>query len=162
MVGAGGGAGCNVLAVGAAWCHPVAWRGRRGGGANQTLRKLCHLLLSRSIQGYRSAVNWELARGQPPPAPSLRPSTLPWNVREFVCVYLCVCEKKEGSGRRQIHCEHANVVDREQDHKDVMKAQLPKHQRHSLGTPGCRERGESEEGQGEVRPRLSQTFFFLI
>lgn len=26
-------------------------------GANQTLRKLCHLLLSRSIHGYRSAVN---------------------------------------------------------------------------------------------------------
>lgn len=32
-------------------------------GANQTLRKLCHLLLSSSIQAYRSAVNCELRRG---------------------------------------------------------------------------------------------------
>lgn len=32
-------------------------------GANQTLRKLCHLLLSSSIQVYRSAVNCELRRG---------------------------------------------------------------------------------------------------
>lgn len=36
----------------------ILWHGGAGGGgANQTLRKLCHLLLSRSIQGYRSAVN---------------------------------------------------------------------------------------------------------
>lgn len=34
-----------------------------------------------------------------------------------------------------------------------MKAQLPKHQRRSLGTPGCRERGErGERGGGGVLP----------
>lgn len=32
-------------------------------GANQTLRKLCHLLLSSSIQAYRGAVNCEQQRG---------------------------------------------------------------------------------------------------
>lgn len=31
-------------------------------GANQTLRKLCHLLFGRSIEWHRSAVNWKLQR----------------------------------------------------------------------------------------------------
>lgn len=52
-------------------------------GANQTLRKLCHLLLSWSIQCYRSAVNWELQRGH----------FSPW------AVY--VCEKKKGGGVKE-------------------------------------------------------------
>lgn len=44
-----------------------------------------------------------------------------------------------------------------------MKAQLPKHQRHSLGTPGCRERGESGEGWGRgTTPPKSDFFFFFI
>lgn len=63
-------------------------------GANQTLRKLCHLLLSRSIQGYRSAVNWELQRGHFSPHQS--------------CVYVYVCEKKKkekcGGGRQAEKC----------------------------------------------------------
>lgn len=44
-----------------------------------------------------------------------------------------------------------------------MKAQLPKHQRHSLGTPGCRERGESGEGWGRgTTPPKSDFFFFFF
>lgn len=65
-------------------------------GANQTLRKLCHLLLSRSIQSYRSAVNWELHRGH---------FFSPWRV-----VFMCMCvkkkteEKRSGGGRQAEKC----------------------------------------------------------
>lgn len=86
-------------------------------GANQTLRKLCHLLLSSSIQAYRSAVNCELRRGH-----------------FFLPTAVHVCEKKtkqnggavgkKGGGGARAHCEHVNVVDRKHGHKDVMKLNL--------------------------------------
>lgn len=95
------GAGCDVL-------RGVCMMSSCGmEGANQTLRKLCHLLFSRSIQGYRSAVNWELQRGHFFPE-------------------LCMCVRKSGGekkkwGGKQVYCRHANVVDHKQGHKDVMK-----------------------------------------
>lgn len=46
------GAGCDVCFGGGCMMSSCSME-----GANQTLRKLCHLLLSRSIQSYRSAVN---------------------------------------------------------------------------------------------------------
>lgn len=81
-------------------------------GANQTLRKLCHLLLSRSIQGYRSAVNWELPRGH----------FFPPELCKCVCVWEKGGEKKGGrQTSREVHCGHANVVEHKQGHKDVTK-----------------------------------------
>lgn len=109
---------CNILPSPAPWPgpssvvlatqHPRTGRGRlcAGGvcggscmmsscgmeGANQTLRKLCHLLLSWSIQGYRSAVNWELQRGHFSPE---------------LCMCVCVWEKakeKKKRGRQAGKC----------------------------------------------------------
>lgn len=80
------GAGCDVL-------RGVCMMSSCGmEGANQTLRKLCHLLFSRSIQGYRSAVNWELQRGHFFPE-------------------LCMCVRKSGGEKKKWGGASKSIVD---------------------------------------------------
>lgn len=106
------GSGCDVLregrgwGVGVAWCHPVAWRGPIKPWENYVT--FCWAGPFRAIE-----VQW---------IESCREVIFPLSC---VCVYVCEnSEERGGATSREVHCRHANVVDRKQGHKDVMKLSL--------------------------------------